>query len=40
MPINGKLSTSSITLPMYMLATMPKNSPGLFAIINGPGCSP
>ena len=29
-----------MTLPMYMLATMPQNRPGFCAISSGPGCRP
>ncbi len=40
MPIIGRLSTSSIRLPIYMLAMMPQNSVGFCWIISGPGCKP
>ena len=40
MPISGMLSTSSMTLPMYMLATMPQNRCGCWIISSGPGCRP
>ena len=40
MPISGMLSTSSMTLPMYMLATMPQNRCGFCIISSGPGCKP
>src|SRR5215203_5435777 len=40
MPTSGRLSTSSMTLPMYMLTTIAQNSAGFWLIINGPGCSP
>jgi hypothetical protein len=29
-----------MTLPIYMLATMPQKTLGFWVIINGPGCSP
>ena len=40
MPISGRFNTSSIALPMYMLAMKPQNSSGYLLIKSGPGWMP
>src|SRR6266850_5546114 len=37
---SGRLSTSSMTLPMYMLATRPQKSDGFSEMKSGPGLNP
>src|SRR5260370_673518 len=37
---SGRLRTSSITLPMYMLATRPQKSAGFSGMKSGPGLNP
>ena len=40
MPTSGRLSTTSIRLPIHMLAISPQNRPGRSVITRGPGAMP